>query len=98
MALASALRSVRVWGKRQSALERAARRVASAETERLLHALAGLDALAKGIGIDDPWDAVTSTALTLSASASRCSPDAPQPSRERPRDAGVRGERARGRA
>jgi DNA polymerase-3 subunit delta len=65
MALPSALRSVRVWGKRQSALERAARRVAPAETQRLLRALAGLDALAKGIGIGDPWDAVTSAALTL---------------------------------
>ena len=65
MALASALRSVRVWGKRQSALERAARRVAPAEAERLLHARAGLDALAKGLGIGDPWAAVTSTALAL---------------------------------
>ena len=64
-ALAIALRSVRVWGKRQSALERAARRVAPATTERLLHALAGLDALAKGIGSGDPWGAVTSTALLL---------------------------------
>ena len=65
MALASALRGVRVWGKRQSALERAARRVAPATTQRLLHALAGLDALAKGIGSGDPWDAVAAAALTL---------------------------------
>ena len=64
-ALASALRSVRVWGKRQSALERAARRVTPAQTEPLLHALAGLEALAKGIGAGAPGDALTSTALAL---------------------------------
>jgi DNA polymerase III subunit delta len=65
MALAAALRGVRVWGKRQSALERAARRMAPAQTEPLLRALAGLDALAKGIGAGNPWDALTSTALAL---------------------------------
>ena len=65
MALASAMRGVRVWGKRQSALERAAKRMAPGQTDPLLHALAGLDALAKGIGRGDPWDALTSTALAL---------------------------------
>lgn len=65
MALASAMRSVRVWGKRQSALELAARRLAPGQADPLLHDLAGLDALAKGIGRGDPWDALTSTALAL---------------------------------
>ncbi len=65
MALASAMRGVRVWGKRQSALERAARRIAPGQADPLVHALAGLDALAKGIGRGDPWDALTSTALAL---------------------------------
>ena len=65
MAPATALRSVRVWGKRQSALERAVRRVAPAQAEPLLRTLAGLDARAKGIGAGDPWDALTSTALAF---------------------------------
>jgi hypothetical protein len=32
-----------------------------------LHALAELDALAKGIGRGDPWDALVSLAIALSA-------------------------------
>src|SRR5438128_2728133 len=46
-----AVRNARVWGKRQAAMERAARRVAPAAIPRLLTALARLDALAKGIAL-----------------------------------------------
>ena len=63
--LASAMRNVRVWGKRQSALERAARRLDRDDIEPLLAALATLDALAKGLGRGDPWDAVVAIALAL---------------------------------
>ena len=38
-----------------------------AQIERLLHALAALDALAKGIGQRDPWDVLVSLALDLCA-------------------------------
>ena len=63
--MASAIRNVRVWGKRQHALERAVSRVAPAAVPPLLRALARLDALSKGIGHGDPWDALTDIALTL---------------------------------
>ena len=43
----------------------ARRRVAPAPIDRLLHALARLDALAKGIGRGDAWDALVSLALEL---------------------------------
>ena len=61
----TAVRGARVWGKRQGALERAVRRVTPAQIDRLLHALAKLDALAKGLGARDPWDALVSLALEL---------------------------------
>lgn len=64
-ALATAMRGVRVWGKRQPALERAARRISGAAVLPLLASLAKLDALAKGIGRGDPWDAVAAIALEL---------------------------------
>ncbi|HEX6137840.1 MAG TPA: DNA polymerase III subunit delta [Casimicrobiaceae bacterium] len=66
-ALASAIRNVRAWGRRQSALERAARRVRAADVLPLLRALAALDALAKGLGHGDPWDAVAAIALGMCA-------------------------------
>jgi DNA polymerase-3 subunit delta len=61
----TAVRNVRAWGKRQSALERAAHRAVSADIERLLHGLARLDALAKGLGALDPWDRLVALALEL---------------------------------
>ena len=64
-ALATALREVRAWGKRQAALERAAQRLAPDQTERVLHGLAGLDAQAKGLRAGDPWETLASTALVL---------------------------------
>lgn len=63
--LTTAMRGVRVWGKRQPALERAARRVGGGDVLPLLAALAKLDALAKGIGRGDPWDAAVALALEL---------------------------------
>ena len=63
--LQTAVRGARAWGKRQGALERAARRVTAAEVERLLQMLARLDALAKGLGRLDPWDMLVAAALDL---------------------------------
>jgi len=63
--VAVALRTARVWGKRQGAMERAARRVAPASVPTLLLRLARLDALAKGIGRGDVWDALRGLALAL---------------------------------
>ncbi|HVF64624.1 MAG TPA: DNA polymerase III subunit delta [Casimicrobiaceae bacterium] len=60
-----ALRNVRVWGKRQLALERAARRVTPAIVERLLAELARVDALSKGIGRGDAWQELVAIATTL---------------------------------
>jgi DNA polymerase III subunit delta len=63
--LAVAVKSARVWGKRQSAMERAARRVAPASIPALLVRLARLDALAKGIGRGNVWDHLRDVALAL---------------------------------
>jgi DNA polymerase-3 subunit delta len=63
--VASAVRSARVWGRRQSALERAAQRVAPVLIPSLLTAIARLDALAKGIGRGNAWDELATTALAL---------------------------------
>jgi DNA polymerase III delta subunit len=61
----AAVRNARVWGKRQAALERAVSRVAPSTIASLLVALARLDALAKGIGIGNPWDELETVALAL---------------------------------
>jgi DNA polymerase III delta subunit len=82
------VRNVRVWGKRQAALERAARRLKEAEVLPLLSKLAKLDALAKGLGDGDPWDALVDVALALCART-------PHPSHLPPRR-GEEGERQRG--
>ena len=63
--IAAALRTVRVWGKRQAALERAARRVDPEALPGLLARLALLDALAKGIGRGNAWDELRSLTLGL---------------------------------
>jgi DNA polymerase III delta subunit len=65
MAVAVAVRSARVWGKRQAALERAARRIDAATVARLLVRLARLDALVKGIGHGSVWDELANIALAL---------------------------------
>ncbi len=63
--VATALRTARVWGKRQAAMERAARRIAPATLRALLVRLARLDALAKGIGGGNVWDELAEVALAL---------------------------------
>ena len=63
--IAAAIRNVRVWGKRQNALERAVNRVAPSSVPALLRALARLDALSKGLGQGSVWDALTDIALAL---------------------------------
>jgi DNA polymerase III subunit delta len=63
--LATAVRNVRVWGKRQDALERAARRVPARSIAPMLRALATLDAVSKGIGRGNAWDDLRTLALAL---------------------------------
>jgi DNA polymerase-3 subunit delta len=63
--LSGAIRNARVWGKRQSALERAVRRLNSADLQPLYGQLARLDALAKGIGRGNPWDELATAVLAL---------------------------------
>jgi DNA polymerase-3 subunit delta len=63
--VAIAVKSARVWGKRQTAIERAARRIAPSAIQPLLLRLARLDALAKGIGRGNVWDHLRDAALAL---------------------------------
>ena len=63
--IATAIRNARVWGKRQAAMERAARRMRSNAIAPLIAALARLDALAKGIGRGSVWDELRTVALAL---------------------------------
>jgi len=63
--VAVAVRNARVWGKRQAAMERAARRLDPGAIAALLEALARLDALSKGIGRGNVWDEVRATGLAL---------------------------------
>jgi len=63
--MSSAIRNARVWGKRQVALEAAVNRVAPAAVPPLLLALQQLDALSKGLGRGDVWDALTDVALLV---------------------------------
>ena len=63
--VSTAMRERRVWGKRQAAMERAARRVDAATLRGLIVRLARLDALAKGIGDGDVWQGLADAALIL---------------------------------
>ena len=63
--VAVAVKAARVWGKRQAAMERAARRVAPSMLPALLSRLASLDALAKGLGRGSVWDELRELALAL---------------------------------
>ncbi|HEY1327799.1 MAG TPA: DNA polymerase III subunit delta [Casimicrobiaceae bacterium] len=63
--LGAAVRNARVWGKRQNALERAARRVRAETVAPLLAALARLDALAKGLTRGNAWEGLQRVALAL---------------------------------
>ncbi|MEO8305302.1 MAG: DNA polymerase III subunit delta [Betaproteobacteria bacterium] len=68
--IAAALRNARVWGKRQAAMERAARRFRSDAIAPFLCALARLDALSKGIGRGNVWDELRTTALAMAGKPS----------------------------
>jgi len=63
--IAAAVRNARAWGKRQTAMERAARRLDRAALGGLLVRLARIDALAKGIGKGNVWDELADVALAL---------------------------------
>ena len=63
--LATAVRSARVFGRRQAAMERAARRIAPSSVAKFLRALAAIDAQSKGIGEGEPWDALAALALDV---------------------------------
>lgn len=63
--VAAAIRNARVWGRRQAALERAARRVRAADVAPMLRALPVLDGLAKGIGRGNAWDELRTLVLAL---------------------------------
>src|SRR2546423_3187302 len=63
--IASALRNARVWGRRQSALERAVKRIGEAQVGAMLTVAARVDALAKGLTEGSPWDALMSLALAV---------------------------------
>ena len=71
----TALRGARVWGKRQAAMERAARNVDGRALARLIPELARVDRVSKGIGKGDPWDETREYALrfvrTLAAGPAR---------------------------
>ena len=77
--VAVAVRNARVWGKRQAAMERAARRVPPEAIAPLLCALARLDALAKGIGRGNVWDEFRTAALVLAGKPLPLSPAAGAP-------------------
>lgn len=67
--LAVAIRNARVWGRREKAMESAARRVDAATVLALLHALARVDAVAKGIGKGNAWEEIATIALALAGRA-----------------------------
>lgn len=69
--IAGALRTARVWGKRQHAMEKAARRLRSHEVTDMLAALAQIDAVSKGIGRGNAWDEVIALALAVAGSPAR---------------------------
>jgi len=73
-ALGAAVRSARAWGKRQAALERAARRVDPASLSGLLARLARIDALSKGIGLGNVWDELADIALALAGKSVASAP------------------------
>jgi len=52
----TAVRGARAWGRRQYAMERAARRVDGRALAGLIPELARLDKISKGIGKGDVWD------------------------------------------
>jgi DNA polymerase III subunit delta len=63
--MAGALKGARVWGKRQQAMARAAKRIDRARVVELLHSLSRLDALSKGLGRGKPWDEIAAAGFAL---------------------------------
>ena len=63
--VAVAMRNSRVWGKRQGAMERAARRISNEAISPLLAGLARLDALSKGSGRGNVWDDLRTMVMAL---------------------------------
>ena len=77
--LATAVRTARVWGKRQAAMERAARRHGVSSVAPLLRTLARLDAVSKGIGRGNAWDELRQAALALAGTPAAGARKAAQP-------------------
>ena len=73
--VSTAVKSARVWGRRQSALERAAGRVPVSLMPALIVALARLDALAKGLRHGNPWEELATTALAFAGKPALPLPD-----------------------
>lgn len=69
--VAAALRNARVWGKRQAVMERALRRIPATDLQRMLGALARLDALSKGLGRGNPWSEVAAMAMAIAGKPCR---------------------------
>ena len=69
--LSTAVRNARVWGKRQIAMERAARRVQPAAIASLLKHLARIDETAKGLAPGNVWDEIADIVLALAGRAPR---------------------------
>jgi DNA polymerase-3 subunit delta len=63
--IAAAVRNARVWGKRQAAMESAARRMRGEAIVPFMSALARLDALSKGIGRGNVWDELRTVATAI---------------------------------
>lgn len=63
--LPQAVKNARVWGRRQAAMEAAARRIEPALLGALISEAARLDALAKGLGKDEVWGAMRNFGLKL---------------------------------
>jgi DNA polymerase-3 subunit delta len=63
--VAIAVRNARVWGRRQAAMERAARRIPPSSVSSLVARLARLDAVTKGIGRGSVWDELRDVAVEL---------------------------------
>ena len=69
--VAVALRNARVWGKRQTAMERAVRRISVQALHPMLGALARLDALSKGLGRGNAWEDVSALAMAIAGQPCR---------------------------
>ena len=59
----SAMRTARIWGRRQAPMERAARRVDGRARASMIPELARLDRVSKGIGRGEIWDETRAYAL-----------------------------------